>query len=137
MFASLDTVNPSTLKDVMLILLALLAAAVGIRALFPRKVVNQISPDPLRVQGVERYLEKREFDDFKKWNDGEHSKIFHKIGGVERGAGEKMDAKFSELQRSAEEGREKIHKRLNRISVGLAVICGRMGAEMPREEEES
>jgi len=69
-------------------------------------------------------------------NQREHENLFAKIGGVERGLNERVEKKLTDLQRSAEDGREKLHQRINRISVGVARLCGRQGIPMPKEDDE-
>jgi len=66
----------------------------------------------------------------------EHEKLFSKIGGVERGMNERVEKRLTDLQKSAEDGREKLHQRINRISVGVARLCGRQGIPMPKEDDE-
>lgn len=93
--------------------------------------------EPLLMKMEEQFVSAQDFKDLVRDNKHEHENLFKKIGGVERGAMERLDHHMSSMQKSAEEGREKIHRRLNRISIGLANLCGRIGAKMPTEEEES
>lgn len=90
---------------------------------------------------------KHEFDIHVNQNLAEHAQLFSKVGGVERGlsAGiarldrdlrDLLDRKFSEEAVRNDAGREKLHQRINRLSIGVAGLCARSGVAMPGEEEE-
>lgn len=73
---------------------------------------------------------KEEFMAHVERNEREHENIFKKIGGVERGAMERLDAKFAAMQTSAEAGREKIHGRINEVLAAVSELKGELkGAE--------
>ena len=110
------------------------ALATAIVALNKKQEVS--IEQPLVVKFAAEFVHKNEFEQVKLKNEHEHENLFKKIGGVERGSIERLDKYMGELQDRAEEGREKIHRRLNRMSIGLANLCGRVGAKMPSEEEE-
>jgi hypothetical protein len=58
---------------------------------------------------------KVEFTKYVDQNQREHENLFSKIGGVERGAMARLDQRFETIQSKAEEGREKLHDRINEI----------------------
>lgn len=69
---------------------------------------------------------KKEFDKHVEENRREHENLFSKIGGVERGQLARMDAlskewrsfvdsKFDDLVGASEDGREKLHSRINEL----------------------
>lgn len=90
-------------------------ATVGLFLNSRKRQQSELYPQPLRVEAAEKFVGHKEFQAHVEWNLREHENLFRKIGGVERGHAEKMDQKFSELQRSTEAGREKLHERINEI----------------------
>jgi hypothetical protein len=90
---------------------------------------------------------KTEFEKHVEVNRREHENLFSKLGGMERGATTRMDlissewrefveTKFGELQESNKTGHEKLHQRINRVTVGVARLCGKMHIAMPQEDAE-
>lgn len=104
------------------------------------KLVDRVKGKPaagdVAREAADKFTTKTEFRDHAEWNLNEHQNLFSKIGGVERGMNDRLDKKFTDLQESAHEGREKLHKRINRISIGVARLCGRMNVPMPDEDAE-
>jgi hypothetical protein len=129
LLAQFEGVPAEFLKNAVLIGAGVFAMIAYGKEIFGSKKKREVSfeADPATKEELEKHAD---------WDSGEHDKLFRKIGGVERGAQERLDKKVEEMERKADDARERIHKRLNRISVGLANLCGRVGAEMPTEEEE-
>lgn len=119
------------------ILTALCAVAAVIIAILALNKKQEVRVDqPLEVQFAADFVPHKAFDKLVADNNREHENIFKKIGGVERGAGSALNQRLGEMQKAAEEGREKLHTRINRISIGVARLCGRLDVDMPAEEDE-
>lgn len=71
---------------------------------------------------------KEEFEKLVIQNRHEHENIFSKIGGVERGA----DAKMAAMMKESNEGREKIHKRINEVLAGVSRLEGKLEGKTVR-----
>lgn len=82
---------------------------------------------------------KAEFDKHVEENKREHENLFSKIGGVERGQTARMDAvseqwrtlvdkKMGELLRSNDEGRQRLHERIDEILGAVSELRGEMRA---------
>jgi len=112
-----------------------LSCVVSIIAILKKQEVKIDQPLMMKMQ--EEFVPQKRFEHELQENKREHENLFKKIGGVERGAVQRLDDHLKDMQKSAEDGRDKIHRRLNRLSIGLANLCGRVGAAMPSEEEES
>lgn len=79
-------------------------------------------------------------DDFEKHlaaNQKEHENLFSKLGGVERGARERLDMvtskwqdrideKFSTMQAADQAGRKEIHQRIDQVLVAVSKMEGRV-----------
>ncbi len=129
LLAQIETVPAEALKNFVLIVAGVAALAYYIKEIFSGKKKREVSFEFTPAS-------KEEFQDHLDWDRREHENLFRKISGVERGAADRLDQRLSEMQRSAEEGREKLHKRINTISVGVARLCGRAGLPMPKEDDE-
>lgn len=90
-------------------------------------------PQPFRVELEREFTSNIEFHRHLEDNKREHENLFSKIGGVERGMGNKLDAKFTEMQRSAEEGREKLHNRVNDVLTAVSQLQGELRAKRRHE----
>ncbi len=129
LLAQIETVPAEALKNFVLIVAGIAALAYYIKEIFAGKKKREVSFEFTPAN-------KEEFQDHLDWDRREHENLFRKISGVERGAADRLDHRLAEMQRSAEEGREKLHKRINTISVGVARLCGRAGLPMPKEDDE-
>jgi len=127
---------------VVAVLIALISAVANIVFIIR---ANQSQRRDVRV--VADSPTKQEFDIHVNQNLTEHAQLFSKVGGVERGLSanvtrlerelrELLDRKFSEAEKRNDSGREKLHQRINRLSIGVAGLCARQGVPMPGEEEE-
>jgi hypothetical protein len=111
------TPSPTTLWLALNSIMAFAAAmaTVGLYLNSRKRQQAELYPQPLRVEATEKFVGQKEFQAHVDWNLREHENLFRKIGGVERAHVERMDQKFSELQRTTEAGREKLHERINEI----------------------
>ena len=114
-----DTPAPS-INTIWLALNSLMgfAAALATVGLFlngRKRQQSELYPQPLQIEAAEKFVGQKEFQTHADWNLREHESLFRKIGAIECAQNERMDQKFSELQRSAESGREKLHERINEI----------------------
>lgn len=105
------------------------------------KVTKEIRGKPVAsevaAETAERFTPKTDFKEHVEWNRREHENLFSKIGGVERGTMVRMDAISSEWRQFAEErigeivqsnnqGREKLHERINLILREVGEIRGEL-----------
>ena len=85
----------------------------------------------------ERFVSKPEFSAHIEHNRHEHENLFKKLGGVERGTMSRMDAISQEfrafvthsvesLVKSNNDGRGKLHERINEILVEVSEIRGEL-----------
>jgi hypothetical protein len=104
------------------------------------KIVDRMkdkpAPGEVRAEAIDRFVHKSDFQKFKEDNLSEHKELFLKIGGVERSVTERLEHKIDESIKSAEVSRSALHQRINRITIGVARLCGRSGVPMPKEDEE-
>jgi hypothetical protein len=64
------------------------------------------------------------FDRFVDENRREHENIFSKMGGVERGARAHLDSKLETMQKASEQGRDKLHDRINDVLSAVSELRG-------------
>ena len=94
----------------------------------------------VRAELVDKLTAKELFHAHVAQNLREHENIFSKIGGVERGSQAKiesmsrewrlvMDSKFSEMIAATDQGREKLHDRINEILSEVSELRGEMRAK--------
>lgn len=76
-------------------------------------------PGDVRAEAVDRFATKTEVKDLREGNEAQHRDIFAKMGGIERGVTARIEARLSEMQRDSNEGRDKLHDRINEV---LAVV---------------
>lgn len=103
----------------------LIGLANGILKLIDR-FKDKPAPSDVRSEAHQAFVPKQDLKEHLEWDREEHDKLFRKIGGVERGQIERMDLKFAEMQQSAEEGREKIHERINDVLKAVSRMEGKM-----------
>ena len=85
---------------------------------------REILPQPLEVSAVAEYVPASAFAAHVAENKREHENLFAKIGGVERGMAQRLDGKLDTMQRNAEEGREKLHDRINDVLAAVSELRG-------------
>jgi len=116
-----NTPDPKLFTDLWVIAAFLLGVAVNVVALVMvgRKQKREVSFsfEP---------ASKEDFDAHIAQNVREHENLFAKIGGVERGISQRLDEKLSSMQDKAEEGREKLHSRLNEMLGEMRELKGEM-----------
>jgi hypothetical protein len=126
-FAQIESVPAETLKNVMLIILGILGAAYYLKEIF----FSKKAPQPFEVREAKQYVHTDVFDQFVADNLRQHENLFSKIGGVERGARAHLDVKLDQMQRSSEEGRDKLHDRINEVLSAVSEVRGTVN-EMKR-----
>ena len=108
------------------IVVGVLGSTSGVIMLFKRQEVQVQQP-------VDVQLVKAMHDQFASQDDfhahvGQdlqtHRDLFAKIGGVERGARQHLEEKLDAMQRSSEEGREKLHNRINAVLEAVSELRG-------------
>jgi hypothetical protein len=67
-------------------------------------------------------LDKKEFEKHQRENKDEHEKIFAKLGGVERGVENRLNAKLDAMQAESKTDREKLHFRINPIEGEICAL---------------
>jgi len=141
---NLLTSIPATAGDSVPIAIAAWLACLAfvlVVALLIVKVAQAIRGKPLasdvRAEASERFTQKAEFKEHVEWNRREHENLFSKIGGVERGTLARMDDISNEWRKFAEQGmreivasnnqgREKLHDRINEILREVSEIRGEL-----------
>lgn len=81
------------------VMVSLWAIAAGMNQLdeFFARRKDQPSGAEVRIEAIDKFVHKREFDALVQANNDTHDAIFRKIGGVERGMIEKIDALRKEM----------------------------------------
>lgn len=121
MLAQLETVPSETLKNFVLIVAGFLAMAYFVKEIFFKR---ESPPQPFEVREAKDFVHKQTFDDFATKNEREHENLFSKIGGVERGARIHLDGKLDAMQKSANDGQEKLHDRINDVLAAVSELRG-------------
>ena len=89
-----------------------------------RNSQREILPQPLKVEPAAEYVPASAFAAHVAENRREHENLFAKIGGVDRGLSQRLDLKLDSMQRAAEEGREKLHGRINDVLAAVSELRG-------------
>lgn len=108
-----------------------------------RRQSSEIYPQPLQVEMAKRFADKHEFDELVKENDRQHEEFVNRFRELERESSGKMeelsrrwqrwaDAKFGELIKSNDDGRGKLHGRIDIAVERLSELKGVID-EMRRE----
>lgn len=98
-----------------------------------RNFKDRPAPGDVRAESLERFVPKPAFEKHIEENKREHENLFAKIGGVERGGVARMetlsrewreivDDKVTELIKSDNGGREKLHERINKVMESTAAL---------------
>lgn len=117
------------------VMVALCAIAAGMNQLddfFARRKDKPAAAD-VRSETHEKFVLKTDFDAHVAANAETHDGIFRKIGGVERGVGEKLERIRSEmhdmelrLTKHGEERAEKTHNRINEVLSAVSELRGQV-----------
>ncbi len=87
---------------------------------------HNIAPNRFQVQEVKEGVTRREFNDHVVIDREEHDKLFRKLGGVERGAMERGDARALQINEHIEQVRRdletKIDQRWNQTALELSEV---------------
>lgn len=123
--ADISTVNPVTLKDLVVILFGALGAA-SVVVSWVRKPTTTISPQPLTVEVVkalhEQFADRDEFIELKEHTTARHGQLFSAINKVEREAREAMDKRFETLNVNRTEQIEKLNQQFTFIRETIVAI---------------
>jgi hypothetical protein len=108
------------------IIVGVLGSASGVIMLFKRQEVQVQQPvDVQLVKAIhDQFASKEDFLAHVDQNLQTHRDLFAKIGGVERGARQHLEEKLDAMQRSSEEGREKLHDRINAVLEAVSELRG-------------
>jgi hypothetical protein len=131
MFGFIESVPAAVIRDWILCAGGALWAAVMIRNLVRGPQPRSITPQPLQVQGVDRFVEKSTFDRALQKNDEEHKQIFAKINGSDRGVHQQFEAVRKEMHEMelritscGEERTTKVHDRVNQVLEAVSELRG-------------
>ena len=117
----MESVSGDSLKNFLLIVAGLAATAYYIKEMFWS---GEKQPQPFEVTKAKQYVHKDAFDKFAEENRYEHENLFSKIGGVERGARAHLDVKLDNMQRESNDGRDKLHDRINDVLAAVSELRG-------------
>lgn len=81
-------------------------------------------PGDVRAEAVDRFASKTEVSELRRVNNDEHNAIHAKIGGVERGITQRIEARLLEMQRESNDGRDKLHDRINDVLAAVSELRG-------------
>lgn len=70
-------------------------------------------PQPLEIRGVTEFAKKSELERHSEWDLKEHEKLWSKVGGVERGAGDKISGEIKSLRDERHDDAVEMQKRLS------------------------
>lgn len=104
MLAQMESVPSDTVKNVALIILAILGGIYYVREAFFREKV----PQPLETKKAADYVPKYEFEKHVEQNRQDHDHLHSKIGGVDRGNGKKISDEVTN-----------VHNRVNAIEKSI------------------
>lgn len=101
-----------------------------------RSLKDKPAPGEVRAESQRKFIGKETFAQAEAEHRKVHEQLFAKIGGVERGGRDHFDRRLAEIETRADASREKLHTRINRISIGVARLCGKLNVTMPAEDAE-
>ena len=119
MFAQIDTLNADWLKNLAIFVTCLSATAFYVKGIFSNKQKREVS-------FTEAPASKKEFDQHVEWNRREHESLHAKIGGVERGVTQRIEARLDRMEAASNEAREKIQERINTVLSAVSNLEGRL-----------
>lgn len=133
MLAQIDNVPSDTIKNVALIILAVLGAAYYIKEIFFNGPRRDISPQPLAVEIVEelheQFASKTDFEKFRAESTADRVAL-REIIRVE------IPAMVAAVNSSGEGRIRRVHARLDPLVIGVAQLCAKQGIKMPRTIED-
>lgn len=130
----IETIPPGILKWMIVFLIGLIVVAgilVGIIANLRRKAVH-ISPQPLSFTKTP----KRYNHDLTEQRFQDHDRRIVNLETQHSGLITKLDKDKNDIMEAAQEGRAKLHKRINNQSRMLYLIAGKLGVNVSRDGEE-
>ena len=120
--AQAEGVPSEYIKNAALVVAGAAATAYYVKVLFWGEAPK--TPQPFEVRAAKDYVHKEEFNTLVQSNETAHRDFFSKLGGVERGSRAQLETKFEAIQRSQEEGREKLHDRINDVLEAVSELRG-------------
>jgi uncharacterized membrane protein len=133
--AGLEVSDPHSFSAIGWILVSLAALATAANSVM--KLVDRLKDKPpaveVRAEAAERFVHKETCRENMGENARDHRDLFGRIGGVERGAMARVDAiskewrafvdmKLGELMQSNNEGRERMHVRMNTFEKSIGAL---------------
>jgi len=94
-------------------------------------------PRDVQQEAAEKYVSKQEcllshsgfrtdLQNHIEWNRREHENLFSKIGGVDRGITNRIEARLDKMEAASNLGRDKLHERINEVLAAVSNLEGRM-----------
>lgn len=120
--------DPNHFASIGWVLVIIVALITGLRQgiSFVRELKDKPSPADVQRDAAALFCTKAEFAAHLEWNRREHESLFSKIGGVERGLGVRIDTRFSEMDKKAEDRHEKLHNRINGLLEVVSELRGKL-----------
>lgn len=116
--------DPNSYSSIGWLLVAVVALITGVNQVL--KLVDRVkdkpAPSDLARDIATRFTTKEEFHTHVSLNTREHENLFKKVGGVERGAGEKLAEELQLLRQERRGDMENIQKEVNQISNNTAAL---------------
>jgi hypothetical protein len=132
MLADLSTVAPDHLKDAALIFLALASpAAAWLGLYYGRRRSVAISPQPIQVQGVERFVTKELCDQLHVSTAREVADIKARVTALENGQRQMVDDlgdQINLVRSEVSDGLRRVHERVDGMPAQIVVLLRNTGA---------
>jgi hypothetical protein len=120
--AQAEGVPSEYIKNFALVLAGAAATAYYVKVLFWGE--SPKTPQPFTVSTAKDYVHKEDFNKLVDENNLAHRDLFSKIGGVERGTRQHLENKLDAMQASQDEGRDKLHNRINLVLEAVSEFRG-------------
>jgi hypothetical protein len=91
-----------------------------------------VTPQPLEVTATKQFVTKEEHDRHVAQDQQEHSNLYSKVGGVERGARSAIDQAARELRTEAKADMNAVHEKINKVDREVGAIA--QGMEMQNQQ---
>lgn len=90
------------------------------REALKQKQQTEISPQPFIVAMEKEFTAKRDFENHLAENKREHENLFSKIGGVDRGAAQRLSDELKSLRQERKEDVSELHEKVNDVAKSVA-----------------
>jgi hypothetical protein len=91
-----------------------------------------VSPQPLEVTATKQFVTKEEHDRHVALDQQEHSNLYSKVGGVERGARSAIEQAARDLRTEAKADMNAVHEKINKVDREVGAIA--KGMEMQNQQ---